>query len=68
MEFLLGAVLVGGYTALNSLLQSGQDPREVVEDTLGGPRESSSVSTQATQPKYKWRVINGVRTKVLDFT
>ena len=68
MEFLLGAVLVGGYTAINSLLQSGQDPREVVEDTLGGPRRSSSVSVQSTQTKYRMVNINGKLTRVADFT
>ena len=69
MEFLLGAVLVGGYTAINSLLQSGQDPHEVVEDILHAPRRAStSESVQSTQTKYRMVNINGKLTRVADFT
>ena len=66
METLLGVAIVGAYTAINSCLQAGENPIEMAQDLV--PDRPHNVPVQATEPKYKWRVINGVRTKVLDFT
>ena len=65
METLLGFAIVGAYTAINSCLIAGEDPVEMAKDLLP---DNHQQPVQATEPKYTHRVINGKRTKVLDFT
>lgn len=68
MEFLLGGAIISGVTWL---MNGGLDDESTASEErfeATARKCATSESTQATQPKYKWRVINGVRTKVLDFT
>ena len=59
MEFLLGTAVISGFTWL---MNGGLD------DESAASQERFEATARKSAPKYKWRVINGVRTKVLDFT
>ena len=67
MEFLIGLPCILAFQYVSSCLIAGEDPIECAQDLLPDNHQQQQ-SVQATEPKYTHRVINGKRTKVLDFT